>query len=289
MSHKFDTLSVFGGYLFLLQNKERGKENIYGMFFCLINRIPFESQIRHTQSGPVQRVYYGPDVNTNLVPSSQCLRPRSKYTSGHCLTGWRCCFSHHRLRSTCTLSCCCFCYPSPCVINKTKSKHCCPCDPFVPFPLLILPKPPPSLPQLNLLLWSLSIHPYIHPYRRPAPFLTTDPLLSCFFPSRPSFFFFPSFKSPCPLFAMSRGTVPGPVPTRSGTRRIVYYKSMNRKLNTRLIKSFVGVKSWNHNPVGFHQTRQMLPGDSEDQTQDLSHPKEDFLIYLFIMNHWSEI
>ena len=40
MSHKFDTLSVFGGYLFLLQNKERGKENIYGMFFCLINRIP---------------------------------------------------------------------------------------------------------------------------------------------------------------------------------------------------------------------------------------------------------
>jgi len=42
----------------------------------------------------------------------------------------------------------CSSYPSPCTINKTNCKHCCPCDSFVPFPLLILPSPQPSLPPL---------------------------------------------------------------------------------------------------------------------------------------------
>ncbi len=74
-------------------------------------------------------------------------------------------------------SCCCSCYPAPCAINKTKSNHCGPGDSFVPFPLLILTAPLPTLPPLSLLLSPLSIDPSIHTRRRPAPLRAAGPLL----------------------------------------------------------------------------------------------------------------
>ncbi len=111
-----------------------------------------------------------------------------------------------------TDSCWCSCYPSPCVINKTNSNHCCPCDSFVPFPLLIfLPYLPPSTQSLAL----FSVHRSMHPcsIHAAGPLLSTPQthsFLVSFLPFLPFFSFLPS----SPLFALSHGPGTGPWQTR---------------------------------------------------------------------------
>ena len=119
--------------------------------------------------------------------------------------------------------CCSSCsFTMSCAINKTNSNHCCPCDSFVPSPLLIFSRCPPFPPsaQYLALFPSLSIHRSIHPRRRqarsfPPPHARSFPSLS--FPS-----FLPSL--PCP--SLRWRAVPGPVPGKPGTMRIFFNLSL---------------------------------------------------------------
>ena len=157
-----------------------------------------------------------------ILSAVQMPTPRS-YTSGHCLTGWRCYCSQRRLRPTCELCSRVKAIPTwrRCLQNSTVRDRnlqgllwrChCPQEPqqqkvglcfcfidrkqtatTVVHATLSLPSLfwiclLPSLdPQIDLLFSSLSIDPSIHPRLRPAPLRVAGLLLPSLFPFLPSF------------------------------------------------------------------------------------------------------